>query len=146
MDELVFQEVNDIFEKIIENKSKWDKRFIFVIIKLLFVSILTGIYFFLIYFSGISIFSYIKIFGLNGNAVLGIIAYTSLAFTILLANDPEPKIDFIMHHVKNDTRIPFIITTLQDEVTKSKLSIMSIDIVEHKCQTYLQIRYKKYLL
>ncbi len=146
MDELVFQEVYDIFEKIIENKSKWDRRFVFVIIKLLFVSILTGIYFFLIYFSGISIFSYIKIFGLNGNAVLGIIAYTSLTFTILLANDPEPKIDFIMHHVKNDTRIPFIITTLQDEVTKSKLSIMSIDIVEHKCQTYLQIRYKKYLL
>lgn len=143
MDELVLQEVNDIFKKMIENKSKWDKRFVFVIIKLLFVSILTGIYFFLIYFSGISIFSYIKIFGLNGNAVLGIIAYTSLAFTILLANDPEPRIDFMMHHVKNDTRIPFIITTLQDEVTKSKLSIMSIDIVEHKCQTYLQIRYKK---
>ncbi|HBF65808.1 MAG TPA: hypothetical protein DDW34_08780 [Clostridium sp.] len=146
MDDLILQEVNDIFKKMIENKSKWGKRFVFVIIKLLFVSLLAGSYSFLIYFSGISIFSYIKIFGLNGDAILGIIAYTSLAFTILLANDPEPRIDFIMHHVENDTRILFIITTLQDEVTKSKLSIMSIDIVEHKCQTYLQIRYKKYLL
>ena len=143
MDDVVLQEVNEIFKKMKENKSRWNTRWVVVLIKILLILILTCSFSFLIYFSGKSIFNYIKIFGLNGDAIIALIAYTSLAFSILFVNDPEPRIDFMMYHVKNDTRAPLIITTLQEKVADSKMLIQSIDIVEHKCQTYLQIRYKK---
>lgn len=144
MDDSIRQEVNLIVDIMLyETKIKINKVFswkgFFKMIKIL-GSIIVGLAFLaLVANIVIGINSYIKFHGVDLTVVSVIIAFMAL-------NSESASLEknyYIMYHVKNDTRIPLIITTLQEKVTVSKMSIQSIDIVEHKCQTYLQIRYKR---
>ncbi|WP_304509278.1 hypothetical protein [Anaerotignum sp.] len=144
MDESIRQEVNLIVDIMInETKIKIKKviswKGFFKMIKILVSIIVVLAFVALVANIAIGINSYIKLHGIDLTVVSVIIAFMAL-------NTESASLEksyYIMYHVKNDKRVPLIITTLQEKVAVSKMSIQFIDIVEHKCHTYLQIKYKK---
>lgn len=123
MEDIVLQEVNIILDSMVNSKAKlkqtisWKKD----------LKILVGV---------ILLLAFIKGYGFDLVAVTVILIMMKL---FLGSNVPEYY--YIMHHVKNDTKVFSIITALQEEAINRDIHIMSIDIVEHKSHTYLQIRY-----
>ena len=142
MNDSVEQEVDTIVS-IMLKKTKVDLRRVlslksfFVYLKILACVFVVMSFLILVANILIGINSYIKFHGVDLTVASVIIAFLALN----AESTSFVKNYFLMYHLKNDTKVQFIITALQEKVVDSKMSIISIDIVEHKCQTYLQIRY-----
>lgn len=144
MDDSMQQEVDmivDIMLKKTRNTFELDFSWqsIFKCIKILMCIFFILATFVLVANIVIGINSYIKLNGVDLSIASAIMAFIALNTE---STSLEEKY-YLMYHLKNDTRVPWIITTLQEAVVNKKMSIQSINIVEHKCQTYLQIRYRK---